>query len=165
MRELYFAYGSNLNPEQMARRCPGARLIGPARLEGYRLCWPRPWGPEDPGGVLGIEPAHAAKDAVWGGVWVVSEENLKSLDRYEGVAQGEYRRGWVEVKMSERAATDTREPLGGLAACLTYFAVPSDGAPFPPARWYLDTVVNGARALGLPRDYVDELAATATREV
>ena len=36
--QLYFAYGSNINLEQMAWRCPGAEVFGPAVLEGYEPC-------------------------------------------------------------------------------------------------------------------------------
>ena len=32
---LYFAYGANLSRAGMAARCPGARAVGPAALEGY----------------------------------------------------------------------------------------------------------------------------------
>ena len=38
---IYFAYGSNLNPTQMAERCPGHRSLGVARLPDHRLCFPR----------------------------------------------------------------------------------------------------------------------------
>ncbi|KAF3092116.1 hypothetical protein TWF102_008525 [Orbilia oligospora] len=34
---LYFAYGSNLSFEQMARRCPQSRYVGRARLHGYQF--------------------------------------------------------------------------------------------------------------------------------
>ena len=34
---LYFAYGSNMDRLAMKRRCPGARAVGPAVLEGYRF--------------------------------------------------------------------------------------------------------------------------------
>ena len=34
---LYFAYGSNLDLEQMAQRCPDAETVGPVRLENYEL--------------------------------------------------------------------------------------------------------------------------------
>ena len=36
-RPLYFAYGSNLDLEQMAQRCPDAEIVGPVRLENYEL--------------------------------------------------------------------------------------------------------------------------------
>ena len=34
---LYFAYGSNINLDQMAYRCPAAQVVGPVVLEGYEL--------------------------------------------------------------------------------------------------------------------------------
>lgn len=33
---LYFAYGSNINLDQMAYRCPAAEVVGPVVLENYR---------------------------------------------------------------------------------------------------------------------------------
>ena len=35
--QLYFAYGSNINLEQMNWRCPEAEVFGAAVLEGYEL--------------------------------------------------------------------------------------------------------------------------------
>lgn len=37
MKKYYLAYGSNLNIPQMQYRCPEARIIGTAVIEGYRL--------------------------------------------------------------------------------------------------------------------------------
>jgi gamma-glutamylcyclotransferase len=34
---LYFAYGSNLDVEQMKRRCPESKVLVPGCLRGYRL--------------------------------------------------------------------------------------------------------------------------------
>lgn len=34
---LYFAYGSNINLQQMAVRCPDAQVVEPAVLENYEL--------------------------------------------------------------------------------------------------------------------------------
>ena len=34
---LYFAYGLNMSRDDMAARCSGARLVGPARLAGHRF--------------------------------------------------------------------------------------------------------------------------------
>ena len=33
---LYFAYGSNINLDQMAHRCPNAQVVGPVVLENYK---------------------------------------------------------------------------------------------------------------------------------
>ena len=35
--KYYIAYGSNLNLEQMARRCPTAKVVGSTTLKNYRL--------------------------------------------------------------------------------------------------------------------------------
>ena len=35
--KLYFAYGSNINLEQMDYRCPDATVVGPVVLENYEL--------------------------------------------------------------------------------------------------------------------------------
>jgi hypothetical protein len=72
--KYYLAYGSNLNKEQMAHRCPGAVPVGAAMIEGYQLVFRR--------GVLTIEPKEGSSVPV--GIWKISAADEKSLDRYEG---------------------------------------------------------------------------------
>ena len=38
-RKEYFAYGSNLNFDQMVYRCPEATVVGIAKLNGYELAF------------------------------------------------------------------------------------------------------------------------------
>ena len=38
---IYFAYGSNLDPGQMAERCPAIAASALPGLPGHRLCFPR----------------------------------------------------------------------------------------------------------------------------
>ena len=77
-RKLYFAYGSNMNDEQMAFRCPDAEAVGTVRLEGYRLAFCGKGGR----GVATILPE--AGSHVDGVLWHISAADEKSLDRYEG---------------------------------------------------------------------------------
>ncbi len=35
--KLYFAYGSNINLDQMAQRCPEAEVVGPVTLPDHEL--------------------------------------------------------------------------------------------------------------------------------
>lgn len=72
--KYYLAYGSNLNKAQMAFRCPDAVPIGKSRINNYELAFRR--------GVLTIEPSIGEYVPV--GVWMISEDDEKSLDRYEG---------------------------------------------------------------------------------
>ena len=34
-KKYYIAYGSNLSRQQMAQRCPGAKIVGSAVLKGW----------------------------------------------------------------------------------------------------------------------------------
>jgi gamma-glutamylcyclotransferase (GGCT)/AIG2-like uncharacterized protein YtfP len=69
----YFAYGSNMNDEQMAFRCPGAEKIGYGVLEGYRIVERL---------YADIEKCNEQK--VDGLVWILTKDHLSSLDKYEG---------------------------------------------------------------------------------
>ena len=37
MNRFYFAYGSNMNPDRIRERIPGARLVGKAIIKGWKL--------------------------------------------------------------------------------------------------------------------------------
>lgn len=77
-KRYYFAYGSNLNIEQMLARCPGAEIVGWARLKGHELLFKG----SKTGSYLTVKPGEGS---VWIGVWSISAENEHTLDKYEGV--------------------------------------------------------------------------------
>lgn len=72
-KRYYIAYGSNLSVEQMACRCPDAKVIGTAVIEDYALLFRQ---------FATIEPGKGKRVQVL--VWEISPEDEKSLDRYEG---------------------------------------------------------------------------------
>ena len=77
----YFAYGSNLSHKQMLERCPDRKPRFEASLPNYKLIfagWSRKWH----GGVASIKPFMGEK--VIGGVYEISEKDLRSLDKCEG---------------------------------------------------------------------------------
>lgn len=78
MKRYYAAYGSNLNLEQMKWRCPDAKVIGTAVIEGYELLFKG----SKTGSYLTIEPD--VKNQVPVGIFEVSKADENSLDRYEG---------------------------------------------------------------------------------
>jgi len=77
-KRLYIAYGSNLNLEQMARRCPTAKEVGTAVLKDYRLLFRGGNG----SAVATVEPSCG--DSVPVLVWELQPLDEDSLDRYEG---------------------------------------------------------------------------------
>ncbi|PYI32791.1 hypothetical protein BP00DRAFT_308316, partial [Aspergillus indologenus CBS 114.80] len=99
-RPLYFAYGSNLSPSQMATRCvhnPASSVpLAIARLphwrwlicqQGYANVLPPPdlrVGPQT--GVRGDEvPVAGAEEAVYGVLYAMDERDERLLDGFEGV--------------------------------------------------------------------------------
>ena len=94
-REYYFAYGSNMDEEQMARRCPGAIKVCPGILIAHRFAI-------DQAGV-----ATVIKDPgsfVQGILWSVTQKDIINLDLYEGVPQKCYRKDYHAVlKLNKRS--------------------------------------------------------------
>ena len=77
----YFAYASNLNRKLMRERCPGSKPVFVATLPSYKLVfvgWSRQWR----GGVATIRPFRGEK--VLGGIYEISDRDLRRLDGYEG---------------------------------------------------------------------------------
>lgn len=96
---LYFAFGSNLNSKQMKQRCPSAKFIDVARLEGYELefaGWSNGWG----GSVANV--ASAKGEYVPGVVWQISRKDRATLDVCEGHPWA-YRRQTVWVSATRGA--------------------------------------------------------------
>lgn len=86
MTKLYIAYGSNMNEEQMAFRCPDAGVVGTGIVEGYRLLFK---GGKDRAYAT-IEPENDCRIPVL--VWEISEADESRLDRYEGFPRFYYKK-------------------------------------------------------------------------
>ena len=71
----YIAYGSNMSQEQMAFRCPNARLIGTGYLPNHQLEFYLH---------ATVERKREASPGVPVAVWEIDAEDEKRLDRYEG---------------------------------------------------------------------------------
>ena len=138
---IYFAYGSNMSTTVMTDRCPGASVLGPARLDDHRLSFRLPsqrWG----GFAADIVTDDGA--VTWGVLWKLSDGHLETLDRLEA----RYDRYPVFLS-SEDIAT----------AALSYrvkahLASPTGGSP---ATDYLQHLIDGATEHGLPKDYLRRL--------
>jgi hypothetical protein len=133
---LYFAYGSNMDRDAMAARCPQSRAIGPARLPRHRFL------------IIADGYASITRDprrTVFGVLWDISLGDMKALDRYEGLHRGLY------VKITQPVIT-----ANGAVRAIIYLA--RSTAPGRPRPGYLEGVVEAARSWGLPDDYLHELA-------
>ena len=146
MGELwYFAYGSNMSLATIARRRLEPRAARAAWLDGYRLCFDIPVGPGERGVANLIADAAARTHGV---VYLLSLEEGERLDRTEGVPVGLYARVAVEVAHHD----------GTRIAAFTYCSTISAPGRKPSPR-YIGLLLDGARAHGLPAEYIRTLEA------
>ncbi len=136
--ELYAAYGSNMNPAQMADRCPHSPRRSTGWLEGWRLTF----GGED----IGWEGALAtvvedADERVFVVLYELSDSDEQALDRWDGATIGYYRKFRVRVTT-----------LDGEVVAWLYVLNDYEGG-LPSAR-YLGILADAAETAGAPADYV-----------
>lgn len=129
---FYFAYGSNLWRKQMAERCPGYREIGAGCLRGWR------WIITTRGYASIVQ---SETDYVLGTVYRLSAADIMTLDRFEGVAQGAYRKEMVPVAVN-----------GQYTNCLVYVdPVTEEGRA---KEEYVARINYGIRDAGMSDEYV-----------
>ena len=75
MNNFYLAYGSNLNLEQMAHRCPTAKVVGTTTLKDYALLFRGQHG----GAVATVEPCKGSEVPCL--VWEITPADEQALDR------------------------------------------------------------------------------------
>lgn len=155
---LYFAYGSNMDPDQMKCRCPSAKCTCRAKLPDHRLAFTRKSSNR------GCGVADAVQDEghdVWGGVYEIDEQDVACLDSCEGYRPGrpKQRNAYVRDECTVLEEGDPEHPL----EVWTYFANPQPDPP-PPSDEYIQTIIKGAREWGLPEEYVRELGSILTSD-
>ena len=96
-REIYFAYGSNMNPDRMKEREAffTTRVCG--KLLGYRFSFS--FARTDGYGSANITPEK--NSVVYGALYCLQNGGLDKLDAFEMVKQGCYRREKVTVETLE----------------------------------------------------------------
>lgn len=125
---LYIAYGSNMNRNQMAERCPGAELVGigilpRAKLEFYLYAT--------------VEKANGKDANVPVAVWRITEEHEKDLDFYEGVAGHYYKKEKANVILNDGCRVE------GLIYLMENYRC------FPVGESYYEGIAEAYRELGL----------------
>lgn len=147
----YFAYGSNMLPERLLRRCASANLVSAAVVPGFALTFDKIG--RDGSGKATLTPSGVRGVAVHGAVFQLSTCDLAALDGIEGSGYGR--------------VADLTAMLPGSAQPLlvtTYVAhVHARDTSLLPFDWYVDLIVCGAEAIGLPYEVLKRMRATPCR--
>ncbi|MGD2175207.1 MAG: gamma-glutamylcyclotransferase [Candidatus Brocadiaceae bacterium] len=155
---LYFAYGSNMDLEQIRERCPSAGFQFRAKLPDHELGFTRK-SRRRGCGVADAVPTDGGE--VWGVVYEIDEEHVPCLDRWEGYGpyRAECRNAYVRKKCT---VLKEGEPARRLEV-FTYFANRQPDPP-PPSESYMQLITEAAKCWGLPHDYVRQLEETPVQE-
>lgn len=129
--EYYIAYGSNLNLEQMAARCPTASAVGAGLLQGYQLLF---------NGVATLIPKKNSSVPV--AIWKIDEACEKALDIYEGYPRL-YRKEYIPIVLDGETQT-----------AMVY--IMNDYRPAYPPRSYLSIIEQGYKDFGLNHSYLQK---------
>ena len=142
---LYFAYGSNLDLEQMAQRCPDAEIVGPVRLENYELRFRG-------SGFATVAPRKGS--VVYGLVWKLTPNCEQSLDRYEGYPHFYYK---TELELS---LAETGKKLTAFV-----YIMHEERKLGIPTSAYIRTCVDGYRQFGFDLKHLRKAMDISEREV
>jgi len=150
---LYFAYGSNMDPEQIHERCAKPEVLAIARLPGHSVGFfghSKIWD----GAQATVIPV-GGRDA-WGVVYRLSASDMEMLDNYQDVridGTGAYFNYPAEVVDRD-----------GISHSVILYKKDILGEALPPSRPYLERILAGARMRNLPEDYVEAFALTLSKE-
>ncbi len=149
--ELYFAYGSNLDAEQVTSRCGNSghvRQVSIGYLPNHKLAFTqyyKDWG----GGVADV--VKSPNDSVWGILYELSRECLELLDKYEG-----YPNDYTRTKQTIIALDRRAHPAW------VYSVLRKDGDFIAPSQKYIDIIKRTAEESGFPKDYLSYLNSIKT---
>ncbi|AHM57256.1 hypothetical protein EAL2_c19750 [Peptoclostridium acidaminophilum DSM 3953] len=144
-KTLYIAYGSNLNIEQMAQRCPSAKIVGESTIEDYQLLFRGGSGRA----VATIEKQEGGKVPVL--IWQLEESDEEILDRYEGYPFF-YRKEWMDVFVNEERMKAMVYIMNGGRVL---------GAP---SQLYYDTILQGYMSAGFAKSILEDALRVSSRK-
>ena len=130
-KQLYIAYGSNINLEQMAFRCPHSKVLGISEIKDFELEFR---------GVATIVPKENASVPVL--IWKLDERDLPILNRYEGWPRL-YRQENMEFELNGKT-------FEGMAYLMNY------GKIAPPSQQYYNTILQGYRENALDESFLQK---------
>jgi gamma-glutamylcyclotransferase len=143
---LYFAYGSNMNWQQMQERCPSARFFGVAVLPGHKLAFTRK-SIKRGCGVADAVPGQSRK--LWRIVYDITTLDIGKLDKSEGYMPGRNKNSYFRRECVVLLDGDDQQRL----TVVIYFGGPHPNPPLPNID-YKDLILSGAQHWHLPKEYV-----------
>ena len=132
MEKFYVAYGSNMNLEQMALRCPDAKAVSSALMYGYELQFKYH---------ATVEPNPDGKVPIL--LWKLTPQDERQLDKYEGFPK--------YYSKETRTFTFRGETVEGMM-----YIMNGDKPLQTPSSQYYNTILQGYKSAGLDTSYLEK---------
>ena len=137
-KRYYIAYGSNLSVEQMASRCPHAKIAGRAVLDGWKLVFKIH---------ATIEPCENSKVPVL--VWEIDGGDERRLDAYEGAPVYYFKKD-LDIRLTDLKGRHPRS-----VTAMVY--IMADGHQIHmPMKGYYDVIAEGYERFGFDQKILRE---------
>lgn len=154
MSQLIFSYAANLNPALIASRCSKPECIGLARLPDHALAffdYSKRWD----GGAATLISSPGTD--LWGVVYRLSFSDSERLD------------AWLDVHLDGTGdyfllPTEVIGADGATHSVMLYRKFYHGGPQQPPSTGYLQTILDGAVARGLPAAYIESVRQIPARQ-
>ena len=121
---LYVAYGSNMNIEQMAYRCPDSKIVGTGKVRGWQLVFNCHADIIETGNMDDELPVV---------IWDIADHDWYRLDMYEGYPSYYIRRD-IEVEFDDSNDVDI---------AVVYVMADNRKGICPPTQTYFDGIIRG----------------------
>ena len=144
-KTYYIAYGSNLSIEQMALRCPDAKIAGMAALKGWKLVFKFH---------ADIVPREGRVVPVL--IWEISERDERNLDMFEGHPHY-YVKRQIGVTMTDLDGKNPRQ-----VNAMVYLMTEGHSVRLP-MKGYYDVIAEGYKRFGF-NTYLLEQALKEAKE-
>jgi len=146
---LYFAYGSNMNEDELTDIGVTILKAEKVLLIGYKIALTR-FSSKRCGGVLDI--LSSEKGTVEGVLYEISDKDKVKIDKKEGLKNGAYRQILKPLQVETMAGAIRK-------GVISYEVCEKEKPPYPPAASteYKNSVLRGACEYGLSDDYRTKL--------
>lgn len=145
--KLYIAYGSNLNVQQMHRRCPDARLFRTGLLNNWILVFRG----SKTGAYATIKRKQGSMVPV--AIWKISDKDELNLDKYEGYPVFYH-------KQNAYVLLENGSRIKGMMYVMRKEAIPGK-----PSKQYIKTIAQGYIDTGLDWNHFEEFLLLNDKEL
>ncbi len=138
------AYGSNLHPIRLRKRCPNASLIGTTMLQGRGITFHKQ--SLDGSGKCDVVKTENQNDTIFVAVYKIPLKEKSLLDRSEGLGNG-YEQLEMDIKVEQIK-------MSAFLYVANHNAINKELLPY---NWYKVMVILGAKYHKFPASYIDRI--------